>query len=683
MTRYRIGIDIGGTFTDFSVHDTGTGRLLGLKVPTVPARPADGIFAGLDALVAEHGVDLSQVGYLVHGTTIAVNALIERKGAKLGLIVTRGFRDLLVIQRLRLPQAQYWYGNRPQPLVPRERVHEVDERLRADGSVHQPLSQESLAAAVAAARAQGVEGLVVCLLHAYRNDAHERAVRAYLEREAPELFVCCSHEVWPQMREYERAIVTLVNAYVMPPVARYLGDLTQRMAERALPVQPRITRSNGGVMSARRAMRATAETLLSGPASGVIGAVRVAALAGVRDLITLDVGGTSADVAIVQDGAPRTSLTEHVADFPIMMPVVGVSCIGAGGGSIAWQDSAGVLRVGPQSAGSDPGPACYGRGNASPTVTDAFLSGGFLDPAHFAGGRIALHRDLAQAAIGRLAAGLGVDAESAARAVIDVAIAGMFAELSNLAAKRGIDPREFTLVGFGGAGALLACRLADEVGIAKVLIPRAPGTLCALGALSADVAGDFVRSVFVHAHADFAPVARALGALREEASAWLRDEAPDAGAHRIELSADMRYLGQSFEVDVPLQAQWIEQSDWDAVTEAFHAAHERVYAHAQRGAPVELIDLRLRVVADTPKPPLPGAASVGPGTAAPVSAHRRVLLPEGAAQVPVLLREALRAGHVLAGPALVDQDDTTVFVPEGWHGAVHDSGSLILERTSR
>ena len=299
MPRYRIGIDIGGTFTDFALHDTETNTLTGLKVPTVPASPVDGIVAGLKVLVDEHGVALDQVGYFVHGTTIAVNALIERKGARLGLLVTRGFRDILIIQRLRLPQAQYWYGNRPAPLIPRERVYEIDERIMADGSVETPLSEASLAAALAQARAHGVEGLVVCFLHAFRNPAHEKAARALLEREAGDMFLCCSHEVWPQMREYERAIVTIVNAYVMPPVSRYLADLQRRLADLGVPVTPYITRSNGGVMTARRARTSTAETLLSGPASGVIGALRVAQLAGAKNLITLDVGGTSADVAIV------------------------------------------------------------------------------------------------------------------------------------------------------------------------------------------------------------------------------------------------------------------------------------------------------------------------------------------------------------------------------------------------
>ena len=680
MAEYRIGIDIGGTFTDFAVHETKTNKLIGLKVPTVPARPVDAIVAGLSLLVEEHGVSLDQVEYFVHGTTIAVNALIERKGARLGLLVTRGFRDILIIQRLRIPQPQYWYGNRPEPLIPRERVYEIDERIMADGSVGTGLSEESLRAALDQARADSVEGLVLSFLHAFRNPAHEKAARDFLQREAPELFTCCSHEVWPQMREYERTIVTIVNAYVMPPVSRYLGDLERRLAEMGVPVRPYITRSNGGVMTARRARSSTAETLLSGPASGVIGALRVAEQAGVRNFITLDVGGTSADVAIVEEGAPRTSLTEHVADFPIMMPVVGVSCIGAGGGSIAWLDSAGVLRVGPQSAGADPGPACYGKGQEKPTVTDAFLYCGLLNPDTFAGGRIALHPALAQQALASLAPELGTDTDAVARGIIDIAIAGMFAELSNLAAKRGIDPREFTLVGFGGAGALLACRLAEESGITQVLIPQAPGTLCALGALSADVASDFVRSVFLHMDRDLSTVAAAYRHLEADAREYLRTEAPSVKEHRLVLSADMRYVGQSFEVDVPLDKEWIERGDWQALTDAFHAAHQRVYSHTQHGSPVELIDLRLRIVGSTTKPPLPTPGTVPAGTPAPVAGSRRVLdSGTEAGDIPVYRRGALASGHVMAGPALVDQDDTTVYLPPGWRGTVHASGSLILE----
>ena len=678
MSHYRIGIDIGGTFTDFTLYNTDTNTLTGLKVPTVPASPVDGVAAGLQGLASEHHVALDQVGYFVHGTTIAVNTLIERKGARLGLLVTRGFRDILIIQRLRIPQPQNWYGARPTPLIPRERVYEIDERLMANGRVQTPISEMSLSTALDQARAQEVEGLVVCFLHAFRSPEHERVARAFLEREAPDLFVCCSHEIWPQMREYERAIVTIVNAYVMPPVSRYLAALEDRLTEMGVPVTPYITRSNGGIMTARRARVSTAETLLSGPASGVIGALRVAQQVGVQNFITLDVGGTSADVAIVQEGVPQTSLSEHVADFPIMMPVVGVSSIGAGGGSIAWLDGAGVLKVGPESAGADPGPACYGKGNTRPTVTDAFLASGFLNPATFAGGHIPLYPQLAEKALAALAPGLGTSVSDVAQGILSVAVAGMYAELSNLAAKRGIDPREFTLVGFGGVGPLLACRLADEMGINQVLIPQSPGTLCALGALSADVASDFVRSLFLRMGSDLSPMAEAYRQLELDAIKWVKSEAPFLTEHHLVLSADMRYVGQSYEVDVPLEVDWILRDDWQAIIAAFHAVHQRVYSHAEPTSPVELIDLRLRIVGNTPKPPLPAPAQVRLGTPASIGGKRRVILNGELTETSVYRRGELLGGHVFSGPALVDQNDTTVYLPPRWSAAVHASGSLIV-----
>ena len=419
MPRYRIGIDIGGTFTDFAVHDTDTHALTGLKVPTVPARPVEGIVAGLKVLVDEHGVALDQVDYFVHGTTIAVNALIERKGARLGLLVTRGIprhpdhpaaahsaAAVLVRQSSRAAHS-------PRAHLRNRRAH-AGRRQRGNAAVR----GEPRGGARAGAP-HGVEGLVVCFLHAFRNPAHEKAARAFLERAAPELFVCCSHEVWPQMREYERAIITIVNAYVMPPVARYLTDLQSRLAEMGVPVTPYITRSNGGVMTARRARASTAETLLSGPASGVIGAMRVAQQAGMTNLITLDVGGTSADVAIVEEGAPRTSLSEHVGRLPDH---------DAGDRRVLDRRRRRVDRLAGQRRRIEGRPAKRGRRSRPrllwqgrqrlPTVTDAFLYCGFLNPDTFAGGRIALHPALAEKALATLAPGLGTDAGGVADGII-------------------------------------------------------------------------------------------------------------------------------------------------------------------------------------------------------------------------------------------------------------------------
>jgi N-methylhydantoinase A len=624
-------------------------------------------------------VEPDKIVYLVHGTTIAVNTLIERKGARLGMIVTKGFRDLLIIQRLRIPDTQNWFGGRAIPLIRRERISEIEERMMADGSVRTPISEESLQHALERARAQKVTGLVICFLHSFRNPAHEQAARDFLKSEAPDLFVCCSHEVWPRMREYERAIISIINAYIMPRVEGYLESLEERILDLGIPAVPYITRSNGGIMTTRSARRVPADTLLSGPAAGVIGAVQVARQAGITDFITLDIGGTSADVAIIDDGQPQMSQNEHVADFPIMMPVVGVSSIGAGGGSVAWLDDAGVLKVGPESVGSDPGPACYGRGSTRPTLTDAFLVGGFLNPDTFAGGRLLLSLDFARHAMADIAKGLEATTGGAAEAVLAVATASLYAELSNLAAQRGVALREYGLVAFGGAGPLLACRVADEVGITRVLVPPAPGTLCALGALSADVAGNFVESIVLPLTEAMPKLGGIYQRLESDARRWLEKEAPDLQAHRLVLTADMRYVGQSFEIDVSLDPAWVKNGISVAIEKAFHETHQRVFAHADPSVPVEIIDLRLMIAGTMPKPPAVPLRQVDEAGAEAVG-HRQVISAGETRTAMVYRRKDLAAGHTIGGPALVDQSDTTIFIPLEWSSMVHESGSLLLER---
>ncbi|MCG8546911.1 MAG: hydantoinase/oxoprolinase family protein [Alphaproteobacteria bacterium] len=681
MSRFRIGIDVGGTFTDFTIQDTDTGGLLGLKVPTTPQAPVQGILDGLHALADEFDVQPEEIGYFVHGTTIAVNTLIERKGARLGMLVTRGFRDLLIIQRLLIPNTQNWFGGRPTPLIRRQRISEIEERLNADGSVRTPISEEGLVEALRRAREQEVTGLVVCFLHAFRNPAHEIAAREFLREHAPDLFVCCSHEVWPRMREYERAIITIINAYIMPRLDRYLGSLEDSLEDLGVTAVPYITRSNGGIMTARSARGVPADTLLSGPAAGVIGATQVARQAGIYDFITLDIGGTSADVAIINNGQPQTSQNEHVADFPIMMPVVGVSSIGAGGGSVAWLDDSGVLKMGPESVGSDPGPACYGRGNHRPALTDAFLVGGYLNPKTFAGGRLDLSPTLAEKAIASLSEVLEMTLGEAVDAVLAVTVAALYAELSNLAAERGVALRDYSLVAYGGAGSLLACRVAEETGIERVLVPPSPGTLCALGALSADVAGNFVESVIRPLDQALPILADIYDGLEAKARRWLEDEAPELDEHSLQLSADMRYLGQSFEIDVALEPEWVKNGDAAAIESRFHETHRKVFAHADPTAAVELIDLRILIAGTTPKPPAhPVTASRGTDDGATKS--RDVFTAGALRPTPVYRRVDLAVGQSLRGPVLVDQDDTTVYAPAGWSGRVHESGSLILERQS-
>ena len=674
----RLGIDIGGTFTDFSLLDDATGELVGLKSPTVPADPARGVLEGLRILLAERRVDPGDIAYLAHGSTIAINTVIQRNGARLGLLVTRGFGDVLELQRLRLPYPVTFTATRPAPLIPRHRVGEVTERILASGAVDTPLDTDGLLAeARRLVETEGAEGLVIAFLNAYRSPRHEAEAKALLAARHPAVPVTASHEVWPQIREYERTLVAILSAYVRPRVAGYLERLEAGLREVGVRAPLHITKSNGGVTTARDARRVTVETLLSGPASGVIGAAYVCRLAGYEDLLTLDMGGTSADIALVRGGQPGSSTEEVVGDFPIVMPAVGVSSIGAGGGSVAWLDAAGVLKVGPRSAGADPGPACYGRGGLEPTLSDAFLGCGFLDPDHFAGDRLPLDPEAAARAMEPLAAALGLDVGRTAEAIVEVATANMYAAVSGVLARYGVDPRDLSLVAFGGAGPIQACFLAREFHLARVIVPPSPGTLSALGALTADVRRDDVRTIHrrlgATSAADLAAAARDMAA---QARRWLAEDAPPVPSSALAFTADLRYVGQAFQIEVPLDPAWLAEPGLGRLRDAFHDRHHRLYAHADRSADVELIDLRATVIGVTPKPSLrrPGRGS---GTATPIGS-RPTHYGGARHEAGVYRRRDLLAGHEVRGPALVEQDDTTTLVPAGFVANVDDWGNLVI-----
>jgi N-methylhydantoinase A len=677
--RYWLGIDIGGTFTDFSVFDRRTGALTGLKVPSTPHEFAAAVRTGLAELASEHGIDPAEIGTVVHGTTIAVNTLIQRSGARLGLLVTEGFRDVLELQRLRLPNPFDLDGARPLPLIPRSRVAEVRERLRADGSVDTPLDEQSAREAVQRLGEPDVEGLVVSLLHSYRNPAHEQRVRAVAGQVAPALPVSLSSEVWPQAREYERTALAVLDAYVQPKVRRYLQGFEEALAARGVPATPHITKSNGGIMPVAAARTQTVTTLLSGPASGVIGAAYVAGQAGLPNVITLDVGGTSADLAVVEGSRPRWSTSEHVGGVPVMMPVVGVTAIGAGGGSIAWVDEVGIPKVGPQSTGAQPGPACYGRGGKDATLTDAFLVCGFLDPERFLGGRMPLHRELADEAVARFAGPLGTTPDEAAESIVRVAVSNMYAEFTKILSRVAVDPRDFALVAFGGGGPVVGALVAREVGIATVFVPRSPGTLCALGALSADIVTDAVRTVHACLESALPALLRAgYDALLAELTDWLARHGAGAATPAFGLAADMRYVGQSYEIAVPLEPAWLADGGLPSILTAFHQAHERAFGHADREAPTEIVNLRVQLRAGRPRVPLAETPSVsGPVTP---RTTRRLWLDGRRVNAHVYEREALGRGARLAGPAIVEQPDTTVLIPDGYGAEVDRFGNLLLRR---
>ena len=487
-----------------------------------------------------------------------------------------------------------------------------------------------------------------------------------------------SHEVWPEAREYERTALAVLDAYVQPKVRRYLEGFEAALRARAVPAVAHVTKSNGGIMPVAAARRQTVATLLSGPASGVIGAAYVAGAAGLGNLITLDVGGTSADIAVVEDGRPRYSTAEQIGGIPVMMPVVGVTAIGAGGGSVAWVDEVGVPKVGPQSTGANPGPACYGRGGVDATLSDAFVVSGFLDPERFLGGRMRLDPALAEAAIRRYADPLGMGVNEAAESVVRVAVSNMYAAFTKILSRAGIDQRDFALVAFGGAGPLVGSLLAREVGIPTVFVPRSPGTLCALGAITADILNDAVRTVHGRLDAlDLRALAREQRALEADLLAWVQEHGVQVASTTFRHGADMRYVGQSYEIEVPVEPHWLEAGLAARLLDGFHAAHERVFGHADPHAPVEIVNLRVQLRGVRPRVPL---VEVAAGTGAVPTGERRIWLDGRPAQARVYERASLGSGDRVAGPAIVEQPDTTVLIPEGDVADVDRFGNLLIKR---
>ena len=516
----RVGVDVGGTFTDFVAFDDAVNATRAFKVPSVPADPAGAVIDGFRRLPGEADLSL-----FLPGTTIALNALLQRGGARVGLLVTRGFRDVLQLRRLRLDGAPGYFVEQRAPLVPRRDIREIDARILADGTEIRPLDAGQVAAAAEELAAAGCEALAICFLHAYRNAAHEEAAAAAVRERLPGVHVTLSSDVWPQQREYERTQIAVINAHVAPTMERYFERLVGSLAELGVRAPVFSTKSSGGIMSAARAVERPVETLLSGPASGVVAAAALGRASGHDALVAFDMGGTSADIGLVEGGEVRTSTENAVGDFPVIMPAVDIASIGAGGGSIAHVDAAGVLKVGPRSAGADPGPACYGRGGDEPTVTDAYVTLGMIDPERFLGGELTLDDAAARDACSRVGAPLGLDSDEVAEAILRVATANMFASLLPLMAQRGANPRDFTLLAYGGAGPTHAFYLAQEVGFERVLVPAAPGTFCALGCLLADVRADFVRTIYAPlAELSDDRLAGAFAELRDDAGRWVEEE---------------------------------------------------------------------------------------------------------------------------------------------------------------
>jgi N-methylhydantoinase A len=679
MRRYRLGIDIGGTFTDLTlIAETGE-AIFTHKVPSTPRSPSAAVARGITELMAQIGSNASAIGYFVHGTTIAVNAILERRGAPVALFVTKGNRDILQIGRLRKPDSFNLRATPIEPLVPRRHVIEVDARIAQDGHVVAELEAGALEQALDQLD-DDIESFAVCLLNAHVDSRHERTVAAAIEARWPGRQCSCSTDLWPEIREYERATVAVLNAYVQPTLARYVERLKTDAEAIGLDTRLYITRSNGGVMSAETARVQPVTTLLSGPASGVVGAAYIARLAGVLGAVTIDIGGTSADVSIIRDGEPAHSTEAMVGEFPVVAPSVDVFAVGAGGGSIAWFDQLGLLKLGPRSAGADPGPACYGQGGVEPTTTDAYVVCGYLNPANFIGGTMKLDAGLAAHAVGTVASRLKIPLEQAAESMLKLATSTMRSALMPMMTKRGIDPRDLTLIAFGGAGPTHACLLAEEITISRVLIPPSPGTTCALGAVIADLKADYIRSFRAPlANADIEAVRSAYRDMETEARGWLATENPQIQQVQIVGSADLRYIGQAFnlEVTLPTTAPLTDITAAE-IARLFHETYERVYKNSDPSAPVELINLRVRIIGQSPRLALRQLPPAATGSAPQPTGHRRIWYGGTFHEAAVYDRLALQAGHVVTGPAIIEQYDTTTLVAPGFVAGTDAHGILTL-----
>ena len=668
---YRVGVDIGGTFTDAVAFDAAAGSLRWSKAPSTPDEPARGV---LDAVSALTG-DLGAVERFVHGITIGTNAIIERNGADVWVVTTKGFRDTLEIQRTERRELYNIRTLKPPSFVPRPQVLEADERMRHDASVLRALDPGECERIAETLRAAGAESVAVCFLHSFANDAHERVMRDALVSTAPGAYVCTSSEVLPEIREYERFSTTVLNAYIGPLMSRYLEGLESRLASRGFARTIFLMTSNGGVTSAERARRLPVLTVLSGPAGGVAASVDLGRSLGIENLITYDMGGTSTDVCLVEGLRAPLTTEQMIGGYPNRTPQVEIVTIGAGGGSIAWLDGGETLAVGPRSAGADPGPAAYGRGGSEATVTDANLVLGRLGSETKLASTLALDGALARASLDRLASGFGgIEAHALADGVIRIAVARMVSAIKEISIAKGYDPRDFVLLAYGGAGPMHGALVASELDIDHVVVPPSPGNFSAFGCLVSDLQITRTRTLLVETRrGEWSTVAAAFADLESESGAELATEGVAASDVVVRRELGMRYVGQSWELVVPIAS---EVDSMRAAELAFHAAHAKRYGHGA-DAPAEVVTVRVTAIARTAKPALPSPANDG----ADAGIRTRPVYFDGAwTDTAILTRPELAASAAVKGPALVEEMGSVTVVPPDWRLEVGAIGEFHLRR---
>jgi N-methylhydantoinase A len=675
----RLGIDVGGTFTDLLLFDERSGAMRLLKTPSTPSDQSVGILNGIQQLIEETGVSASDIGALLHGTTVSTNIVLEEKGAKVGLLVTENFEQVLHLARSQTPGplAGWIIMRKPDPLADLELTRGVRERVSARGDVITPLDETSARQAIGELIALGAEAITVSLMHSYANPQHEQRLKALIEELAPDMTVSLSSEILPEFREYERTLVTVMNAYVRPSMRRYLSGFEEKLHRVQFQSSVNIVRSDGGLMSVERASQSPVHTMLSGPAGGVSGAAFMASLAGYPQALGFDMGGTSTDVSLIQDGRPTISRQTSIGYYPIKVPSVDVHSVGAGGGSIAHVPMTGALRVGPESAGAVPGPACYGKGGALPTVTDANVVLGRLPP-RLLGGKIMLDTKAAEEAVGTVARALGLDLHHAAQGILDIVNENMFGALRLVTVQKGLDPRDFALVPFGGAGPLHGNAMAMLAGCYPVIVPPTPGVLSALGFLYSDVKNEFAQT-FVRTidDADVSQIGDILAKLGRDAREWLREEGIEEGRQRLNYEADVRYFRQGYEFSLEIDPDRIGGGGLDDLAARFGLAHERIYGF-KLDQPVELVNLRAVGIGAVQKISLPKFDKDGPDAAHAVVEQHQAFFDGNFAPVKVYDRAKLRAGNRVRGPAIVVQMDATTVIHPQHTGEVDEYLSILI-----
>ncbi|WP_210483930.1 hydantoinase/oxoprolinase family protein [Microvirga antarctica] len=679
QSKYRIGVDVGGTFTDFTVLDQSDGAVHFFKVSSTPHDPSEAIEEGLRLMLAQNSMDAADVVYLGHGTTVATNIVIERRGARTGLLTTKGFRDVLELGRQARPSIYDYRVQKPPPLIERDLRLEVTERVGPDGEIIIPLDETSLRSAVAALAEQNVDSVAICFLHSYRRPEHEQRAKALVRTLMPDAYVTASSDILPEFREFERMSTTAVNAFVGPRMGQYLERFKERVRAVGIRVAPYTIHSNGGLMSIETVKESPVRTCVSGPAAGVVGAAEIGRVAGFANLITFDVGGTSTDVSLIANSMPAFTSARLVAGYPVKTPMLDIHVIGAGGGSIASIDESGALNVGPRSAGASPGPVAYGKGGTEPTITDANLCLGRLDAGMLLGGRMQVDLEASRRAIRDLIAEpLGLSLEEAAHGILQIANANMSRAIRSVSIEKGYDIGDFALCAFGGAGPLHAADVAVECGIPLVLVPREPGTVCARGMLLTDLSSDYVRSCFSDATPSrWTEVLALFQTMEGEGDQWLSRENVAAEKRRFRRVLDARYRGQNFEIKVACDG--LGADDLPQAIERFHEAHIKEYGYDIRHRPVEFVSARVTAIGAVEKAPQSEMAG-GPSLEAAVIGRRPVYVDRrrGWCEATIYQRQNLPSGVAFPGPAVVNEMSSTTIILPDQTGSIDSWGNLIV-----